>query len=108
MNRVFVSGGAGVIGVELVQKLVNQGCRVFVGDIKPRPSAFPKSVLYRRGDLNTMSRHEFDAFAPDVFIHLAATFERSAEAYEFWDENFSHNVQLSHHLMTLAKDCLTF
>jgi carbamoyl-phosphate synthase large subunit len=37
-------------------------------------------------------------------IHLAATFERSAESYEFWEENFRHNVRLSHHLMSLAKD----
>ena len=42
--------------------------------------------------------------APDVVIHLAATFERSKETPEFWDENHHHNVELSHHLMTLVKD----
>ncbi len=104
MKRVFVSGGAGVIGMELIPKLCARGITVLVGDIKTRPSVFPPSVLYRQGDLNAMTRQEFDAFAPDLFIHLAATFERSTESYEFWHENFRHNVQLSHHLMTLAKD----
>jgi carbamoyl-phosphate synthase large subunit len=106
MQRVFVSGGAGVIGMELIPKLCAFNAAVLVGDLKPRPAAFPSSVLYRQGDLNTMTAQEFEAFAPDLFIHLAATFERSTESYEFWHENFLHNVQLSHHLMTLAKDCL--
>lgn len=104
-QRVFVSGGAGVIGRELVPRLVAQGATVLVGDIKPRPSHFGPGVVYRQGDLNAMSEAELHLFAPQIFIHLAATFERSTESYEFWEENFSHNVRLSHHLMTLVKDC---
>lgn len=104
-KRVFVSGGAGVIGQELVPRLVAAGAVILVGDLKPRPASFPQAVQYRLGDLNHMTRAELHAFAPNVFIHLAATFERSTETYEFWDENFQHNVRLSHHLMTLGKDC---
>jgi len=103
-KRIFVSGGAGVIGLEIVPRLVDLGATVWVGDLKPRPSTFSPSVIYRQGDLNQMTEAEFRSFAPDVFIHLAATFERSAESYEFWEENFLHNVRLSHHLMTLAKE----
>ncbi|OYU70727.1 MAG: epimerase [Alphaproteobacteria bacterium PA2] len=103
-KRVFVSGGAGVIGQEIVPRLLKRGATVLVGDLKPRPADFGPEVIYRRGDLNAMTTAEFEAFAPDVFIHLAATFERSTETYGFWEENFSHNVGLSHHLMTLAKD----
>ena len=103
-KRVFVSGGAGVIGLEMVPRLVALGATVMVGDLKPKPKDFLPKVIYRQGDLNQMTEAEFRSFAPDVFIHLAATFERSAESYEFWEENFQHNVQLSHHLMTLAKD----
>ena len=103
-KRVFVSGGAGVIGLEIVPRLVSLGATVLVGDIKPRPSAFAPCVFYRQGDLNKMTEGEFRSFAPNIFIHLAATFERSAESYDFWEENFLHNVRLSHHLMTLAKD----
>ena len=103
-RRVFVSGGAGVIGQEIVPRLLDRGATVMVGDLKPRPTDFGPEVIYRRGDLNAMTPAEFEAFAPDTFIHLAATFERSTETYGFWEENFSHNVGLSHHLMTLAKD----
>ncbi len=103
-KRIFVSGGAGVIGLEMIPRLLAHGATVMVGDLKPRPLSFAPSVVYRQGDLNELTQAEFRSFAPDVFIHLAATFERSAESYEFWEENFAHNVLLSHHLMTLAKD----
>jgi len=103
-KRIFVSGGAGVIGSELIPMLHNSGADVLVGDLKPRPSFWPSSVRYRQGDLNKMTPQEVCAFCPEVFIHLAATFERSTETYGFWQENFYHNVLLSHHLMTIFKD----
>jgi len=103
-KRILVSGGAGVIGLEMIPRLVALGAKVFVGDLKPRPETFTENVIYRQGDLNTMTREEFDSFCPDIFIHLAATFERSEESYDFWQENFLHNLSLSHHLMTLAKE----
>lgn len=102
-RRVFVTGGAGVIGRELVHRLVAVGARVFVGDLKPRPDAFDASVRYRQGDLNDLTQSEYDAFDPEILIHLAATFERSTETAGFWDENFRHNLALSHHLMTIAQ-----
>jgi carbamoyl-phosphate synthase large subunit len=103
-KRVFVSGGAGVIGHELIPRLVKRGAIVFVGDLKPRPKSFPSSIQYRQGDLNTFTKQEMENFAPEIFIHLAATFERSTETYDFWEENFWHNTRLSHHLMTITKD----
>jgi carbamoyl-phosphate synthase large subunit len=106
-KRVFVSGGAGVIGLEMIPRLIAIGAVVMVGDLKTRPTSFPPSVIYRQGDLNNMTEQELSAFQPEVFIHLAATFERSDESYGFWEENFWHNVRLSHHLMTIAKDQLS-
>ena len=105
-NRIFISGGAGVIGQEMTRRLaaLGTGIQVLVGDIKPRPAGFPARFQYRQGDLNFLTEQEIAAFAPDLFIHLAATFERSTETYGFWEENFRHNVQLSHHLMTVLKD----
>lgn len=103
--RVLVTGGAGVIGMELVPRLVDLGADVLVGDLKPQPDAFRGAVRYRQGDLNELTASELQAFDPEIMIHLAATFERSTETSSFWDENFHHNVQLSHHLMGLARNC---
>ncbi|MDB5235817.1 MAG: epimerase [Hymenobacter sp.] len=105
-KRLFISGGAGVIGQEMVRRLalLPEDIQVLVGDTKPRPTDFPARFQYRQGDLNFLTQQEIAAFAPDLFIHLAATFERSTETYGFWEENFQHNVRLSHHLMTVQKD----
>lgn len=103
-KRIFVSGGAGVIGSELIPMLHAAGADVLVGDLKPRPASWPGFVRYRQGDLSGMTLQELRNFSPEVFIHLAATFERSTETYGFWQENFHHNVRLSHHLMTIHKD----
>lgn len=106
-KKIFISGGAGVIGRELVSKLHTAGCIVYVGDLKPRPNEFPPEIIYRQGDLNYITYEELSLFGPEVFIHLAATFERSIETYSFWEDNFSHNVHLSNYLMTLLKDIPT-
>ena len=103
-KRVFVSGGAGVIGHTLVEMLHAQGATIWVGDLKPRPSYWPASIRYRQGDLNEATAQELCAFEPDYFFHLAATFERSTETYPFWEETYRHNVQLSHHLVSAFKD----
>lgn len=106
-KRVFISGGAGVIGAALVAKLHRLGARMFVGDLKPRPENWPGDILYRQGDLNYISTEEIDNFDPEYFFHLAATFERSVETYDFWEENFHHNIEMSHHLMSCLKDSKT-
>lgn len=103
-KKVFISGAAGVIGNEMVDLLLEQGAQLFVGDLKPCPERWFNKLFYKQGDLNDLTFEEINHFQPEYFIHLAATFERSAETYEFWSENFRHNVQLSNHLMTLIKE----
>jgi carbamoyl-phosphate synthase large subunit len=100
-KRVFVSGGAGVIGQELVAALLEQGAEIYVGDLKPCPEGFIGKLRYRQGDLITLSQREIDTFSPHYFFHLAATFERSEETLEFFSQNAHHNVALSHHLLSL-------
>lgn len=103
-KRVFVSGGSGVIGTALVNNLLQQGAAVIVGDLKPQPKQWKTLTLYREGDLNTLTAKEAQDFSPEIYFHLAATFERSIETHDFWEENFHHNIQLSHHLLSLLKE----
>jgi carbamoyl-phosphate synthase large subunit len=104
-KRVFVSGGSGVIGTALVNHLLNQGATLFVGDLKPQPENWDSEIhRYREGDLMSLAKEEILDFNPEIFFHLAAAFERSIETKDFWEENFHHNIALSHHLMTLQKD----
>jgi carbamoyl-phosphate synthase large subunit len=80
-KKVFISGGAGVIGVELVKLLDEKGAIIFVGDLQDRPTSFRENILYRKGDLNSIPKEVLDEFQPEYFFHLAATFERSEETY---------------------------
>lgn len=74
---------------------------VLAADKKPQPLGLASNIEYRTGDLNDIQLSELEDFAPTVFIHLAATFERSAESLDFWVDNFENNILLSHHLMSL-------
>ena len=103
-KRIFISGAAGVIGKELVALLDNDAFDILAADIKPRPREFSQNIKYRTGDLNNMTINEMLNFSPNIFIHLAATFERSVESAEFWSDNFKNNILLSHHLMSLIKE----
>ena len=98
---VLVTGGAGVIGRELIGRLVGAGARVLCSDLAPRPPEFGPEVAYLRADANHLTRESVAAFRPELCFHLAATFERSVESPAFWDESFRHNVRLSHHLMSV-------
>lgn len=103
-KRIFISGGAGVIGTALVDQLKKLGATIFVGDLKPIPERWKDLHSYREGDLITLTAKEIAAFNPEIYFHLAATFERSVETYDFWEENYHHNIALSHHLLSLLKD----
>lgn len=106
INRksIFISGGAGVIGKELIKKLEGSGYSISTGDLKNKPREFSNEIHYRHGDLNDISLRELEEINPDIFIHLAASFERSIESYSFLNENFINNVRLSHHLLSLIKN----
>ena len=67
-RRVLISGGAGVIGCELVKKLHQQGAVVLVGDLKPRPLDWHESIQYRQGDMNLLEAWEVELFQPEFFF----------------------------------------
>ena len=90
-KRIFISGGAGIIGRELVFKLLELNAKIFVGDLKKCPKDFAGKVKYRTGDLNTITKKELINFKPEIFFHLAATYERTYESYNFFSNNFFLN-----------------
>ena len=98
-HRIFISGGAGVIGLELVKILYNEGAKLFIGDLKKKPKSFKDDIIYRQGDLNFIKDKELTEFDPDIFIHLAATFERTEEKKDFFEKNFWNNLKLSNKLL---------
>ena len=104
-HKVFVSGGAGVIGRPLVGKLLQQGICVMVVDLKPRPIEWPKSVRYIQEDLNYLEKDKIIQFNPDICFHLAASFERTEESPAFFQDNFYNNILLSHALLNALKEC---
>jgi len=104
-HKVFVSGGAGVIGRPLVGKLLQQGVNLMVVDLKPRPKEWPKSVHYIQEDLNYLEKDKVTKFNPDICFHLAASFERTEESLAFFQTNFYNNILLSHALLNALKEC---
>ena len=98
---VLVTGAAGVIGTELVRLLEAKRFQVIAADIKPRPESFGQSVEYIQGDLNE-TLGLLETCQPRWLFHLAATFERTEESWEFSSENFHNNVVLSHAVLRYA------
>ncbi|MGI8945399.1 MAG: NAD-dependent epimerase/dehydratase family protein, partial [Thermoleophilaceae bacterium] len=101
-SGVLVTGGAGVIGRELIESLLAQGARVACCDLKPRPGWLDPAVTYIEGDAAELGAGDLGALEPAYCFHLAATFERTVETPGFWAENFHHNVLVSHRVATLA------
>ena len=46
-KRIFISGGAGVIGSALVSYLLKENVEIFVGDLKPCPKEWEGKLKYR-------------------------------------------------------------
>jgi|TARA_Y100000389_G_scaffold204396_1_gene256700 carbamoyl-phosphate synthase large subunit len=102
-KRIFISGGAGIIGKELVKLLLDLNVKIFVGDLKKRPKEFTKKIIYRRGDLNKLKENDLKRFRPDIIFHLAASYERTEESFSFYNTNFLNNIKLSNHILKLSK-----
>ena len=65
-KKVFISGGAGVIGLELVKLLHEKGAIILVGDLQDRPNGFSEKIFYRKGDLNFITQEELDEFETSI------------------------------------------
>jgi nucleoside-diphosphate-sugar epimerase len=104
-KNVIVTGGSGVIGRELIKKLISLDANVRCFDNVPKPRYIPNVVEYFRKDITTLDPREFVEFEPEIIFHLAATFERTQETLSFWERNFKNNVILTHNVLNAAKKC---
>jgi len=104
-KKVIVTGGAGIIGKELIKKLVEKEAIVRCFDIIPKSIIFSEKVGYIQRNLSELSPIEFTNFDPEIIFHLAAVFERAEEKINFWELNFKNNILLSHKVINAAKEC---
>ena len=101
-HRVLVTGGAGVIARELLDLLSEFGATALSVDRLPLDRPAPDGVHHLVEDLSDTDLRPLADFAPHTIFHLAATFERSVESPEFWEQNWSDNVVVTHRLAELA------
>jgi len=99
-HKVLVTGGAGVIGRELVARFAAIGADLLTID---RADGQDLPGTFIRHDLSKGLPEQAMVFGPRTIMHLAATFERTDEDVEFWEDNFTHNVLLSHKLLAAAR-----
>ena len=59
-------------------------------------------MRYIKKDLNLLKSKEVKKFKPEIFIHLAATYERTVESEKFFKDNFHNNIKLSNHLLNIV------
>jgi len=104
-KKVIVTGGAGVIGRELIQKLIEKKAIIRCFDIRPKPKMFDEEIEYFQKDLCFLNPIEFLSFEPQIIFHLSATFERTEEDINFWELNYLNNILLSHKVIDIAKQC---
>jgi carbamoyl-phosphate synthase large subunit len=103
-HRVVVTGAAGVIGRELLSRLIASGADILSLDRDPLPALLADQVRHIQVDLAIGGMEEIKVFAPDEIYHLAAAFERSTEEPGFWTPNFHDNVQVTHRLHTVIRE----
>lgn len=97
-RKVVVTGSAGVIGRELVERLVAHGHEILSLDREPMPEPLASRVRHLQVDLSEGGMDEIRLFRPETIYHLAAAFERSEEESGFWLPGYRDNMLATHRL----------
>lgn len=103
-KKVLVTGGAGVIGRELINQLNRLEVRIQCIDREPQPEDLVGKCEYHRADISQIDMRVMADFTPEVIFHLAASFERTEETKEFWEINYRDNIVVSHKVIDAAKN----
>ena len=105
-KTILVTGSSGLIGTDLVLHLLNLNIKKIICiDLKEKPQEFNSSKIeYYQKDVNDFDIELAKKLNPEILFHLAATFERTTETLEFWEESFENNVKLSNHVGTICKN----
>lgn len=103
-KRAIVTGGAGVIGRELLKLLIKKRASILSVDRNPLSEDNWDGVAHIQRDLAADSLDELRDFEPQIIFHLAAAFERSKESPAFWKTNWHDNALLSHRIVELAQE----
>lgn len=99
-GNVLVTGGAGYIGVELVNQLLEFGYGVTVLDKKDY-QLFNKGVRYIQGDLQNAARCVMSCANQDYVVHLGGK-PRIPESFVNPDAYFDDNVVGTRNILTAA------
>jgi UDP-glucose 4-epimerase len=102
MKKALVTGGAGFIGTNLIQRLILEGYQVFSLDNYSTGSRDNElsSVTYVKGDIESIDQFNTQNF--DLCFHLAAQ-SRVQPSFENPDESFRVNVLGTTKVMEFAK-----
>ena len=88
MARVFVTGGSGFIGTNLVQCLLDDGFEVLNFDHRPPPNHLHAKYYFAGEILNLCSlRAAARSFQPDLLVHLAARCDLRGSSLEDYSAN---------------------
>lgn len=90
MNRVFVTGGSGFIGTNLVESLGADQIDILNYDLRP-PRIHINSQTYVNGDILDKQglAHAMQDFQPDTIVHLAARVDIAGKTLEEYAPNTS-------------------
>lgn len=100
MKKILVTGGAGFIGYNLVNRLVSEGAEVYVVDnfstgLKENEI---KGATYKHGDIRNITNYKFIEEGIDVVYHLAALARIQPsflEPIEYFETNATGTMKLA-------------
>lgn len=107
MKNVLITGGSGVIGKELVELMLNDGNNVMNIDlhkIENHNDLIHDNYNFVCNDLSEVNSDLIKEFAPTEIYHLAASFERTEESKEHFDNNLKSNILSTHNILKVAKN----